>query len=421
MIDPREAGLAVRERDEEWLEILTELIRIPSENPPGETTEIAAYLRELLTDRGVDHETVAPKPEMPNVVAQFDGDRAVEDPPHLAFNGHLDTFPAGETDRWERDPFAGTVEDGTVHGRGATDMHAGFTASLAAFLYLHERREELPGTVTLAAVSDEETGSQWGTDYLLENYPDYRGDAVINGEPSTTGLVRFGGRGVLWLEIDVRGASDHSAYPGGTNAIEVLTAYVDELQDVVAEAGDVADDLDELLAGSADEMDRLYGEGAAELVRSARANLNWIEGGSQINVTPETATGRVDIRLPLGTEGDPIVERARQLREGFPGEITVEVLTHTDPTYTDPDHPILEDVCDSVASVHGREPGLACGLGFTDVRLYRTRGIPCAVYGPDPHNMGSQNEYVTVEDFLDVAAVHTMAATRYLNRSLDGA
>jgi acetylornithine deacetylase/succinyl-diaminopimelate desuccinylase-like protein len=67
--------------------------------------------------------------------------------------------------------------------------------------------------------------------------------------------------------------------------------------------------------------------------------------------------------------------------------------------------------------VQGREPNpppFACGFGFTDCRFYRREGVPAAYYGPYPHNMGSQNEYITVEDFEESVAVHTLTAVEYV-------
>lgn len=133
-LDTDTVRTAMDDRQEEWLEIVTDLIQIPSENPPGDTREIASYMTDLFEDRGVPYEVIAPKETMPNIVAQFEGEGGdAEEGRHLAFNGHLDTFPKREPDRWDRDPFSGDVEDGKIHGRGASDMYGGFTASLASF------------------------------------------------------------------------------------------------------------------------------------------------------------------------------------------------------------------------------------------------------------------------------------------------
>src|SRR4029079_6524086 len=80
------------------------------------------------------------------------------------------------------------------------------------YIYLSEIRDQLKGTLTLTAVSDEETGGEWGTGYLMEHHPNVRGDCVINAEPSSPGTIRFGETGPLWLTM--RGATHggHGAY-----------------------------------------------------------------------------------------------------------------------------------------------------------------------------------------------------------------
>jgi succinyl-diaminopimelate desuccinylase len=406
-------------RLDEWLETLQGFIRTPSENPPGDTREIAASLVAVLDGYGIDAELVAPREEMPNVVARFDGGAGDPDAgPHLTFNGHLDTYPAGELDRWERDPFSGTIENGRIHGRGAADMHGGFVATLAAFVYLFEHREEFAGRVSLVGVSDEETGGEWGTEYLVEHEPGHAGDAVLNGEPSS-GQIRFAERGPVWIDLRVRGESAHSAYPHGLNAVEVLNDVLHELRtDPAFEAlADVPTNVREAVEGGRAEVEELFGEGSTEFVLSPSLNVGTVEGGEKVNLTAERARAEVDLRLPVGSATDDALAWVENVVADHPGEITVECLSRTEPTYTDPEDPLVRTVRDRAASVRTRgstPPPLACGFGFTDCRFYRRAGIPSVYYGPYPHGMGSQNEYITVEEFLETIRVHTLTAVAYL-------
>jgi acetylornithine deacetylase/succinyl-diaminopimelate desuccinylase family protein len=407
------------DRREEWLETLQGFVRTPSENPPGDTREVASYFRDVLDGYGIDHETIAAREEMPNVIGHFEGGAgAPDDGPHLTFNGHLDTYPVGELDRWGRDPFSGAIEDGRIHGRGVSDMHGGFVATLAAFVYLFEHREEFAGRVSIAGVSDEETGGEWGTEYLVEEHPEYSGDAVLNGEPSS-GQIRFAERGPVWVDLRVRGESAHSAYPHGLNAIEVLTEIIHEMRnDPEFEAlADVPADVREAIEGGRPEVEELFGEGSTDFVLSPSLNVGTIEGGEKVNLTAEKARAEVDLRLPIGSATDDALAWVEDLVTGFPGEVSVECISRTEPTYTDPDHPLVETLRSCAARVQGREsnpPPYACGFGFTDCRFYRREGVPAAYYGPYPHNMGSQNEYITVEDFEESVAVHTLTAVEYV-------
>lgn len=416
--DPIAVESEVEQRKDEWLDIVSGLISVPSENPSGDTTEIAEYLCGLLDERGIEYEIIAPREQMPNVVAQFDGENGpAEEGNHLAFNGHLDTFPRRNEDRWETDPFSGDVSDGKIHGRGASDMHGGFTASLAAFIYLFENKDQFTGRVTIAAVSDEETGGQWGTDYLVENYPEYRGDALISGEPSGNSIIRFGERGRSWTQITARGESAHTcSVPRGRNAIEELMDLLRDIKEFPDEDEliDIPDEYRDVIMDSKPEMDAAYGEGATERILRPRVNVGTIEGGEKVNLVAENAEAEVDIRLPIGTSTAQALQRVRDLAADYGTEFTVEGFSRKDPTYSDYSHPLFQALQRFAGQVREEEPAFSCALAGTDCSFYRQEDVPCAVYGPTPHNLGSQNEYIRVDDFMQVVKAQTLAATAYV-------
>src|SRR5437773_8531262 len=156
---PRLGTVALREevkrRRGELYELCASLIRIPSENPPGDTTALVAFVTDYLTARGLKPQIHEPKAGMPNLVATLGTGRR-----NLVLSGHLDEFPAG--DGWTFPPFAGTLADGKIMGRGAGDMKAGLAVALFLVSLLRERDVELDGRVTIAFASDEETGGRWG-------------------------------------------------------------------------------------------------------------------------------------------------------------------------------------------------------------------------------------------------------------------
>ena len=112
----------VRRRRQELYDLCASLIRIPSENPPGDTTALVAFVTDYLTARGLKPQIHEPKPGMPNLIAMLGTGRR-----NLVLSGHLDEFPAG--DGWTFPPFAGTLADGKIMGRGAGDMKAGLAVA----------------------------------------------------------------------------------------------------------------------------------------------------------------------------------------------------------------------------------------------------------------------------------------------------
>ena len=96
-------------------------------------------------------------------------------------------------------------------------MKCGTSASIWTYIYLHRLREELGGRLTLTCVSDEETGGTWGAKWLVENFPEeFRGDCMLNGEPSVPTMLRFGEKGTLrtaaryadWWNFGLRPVAD---------------------------------------------------------------------------------------------------------------------------------------------------------------------------------------------------------------------
>lgn len=404
---------------EDWVDVVCDLISIPSENPPGDTTDIAQYLTGFLDERNIPYQVIEPKEGMPNVVAQVEGTQGdPDDGRHLTFNGHLDTFPRRNEDRWDHDPFAGVVDDGRIYGRGASDMHGGFTASLAAFCYLAAHRDAFTGRVTLAAVSDEETGGTWGTDYLVDNHPEYTGDAVISGEPSSNGIIRFAERGRVWTAVTVRGESAHTcSVPRGLSAIDELTTVLDEVKAIPDDEAfqTVPDREREIIRAGREQMDAAYGDGATERILTPRVNVGVIEGGEKVNLVAESARAELDIRLPIGSSTGQALERVEQIAAQSPAEITVDGFSRKDPSYSDVEHPIFDRLKSAAGRVRDEPPALSCALAGTDCAFYRAVGVPCAVYGPTPYNLGSQNEYIEVEDFAEVLQAQAIAAAAYLD------
>ena len=155
-MEGRRAELLQRiESDREvLLDFFRRFIRCPSPNPPGDTREAAAHIRQFLALHDADCRVIAPNEIMPNIVATFEAGKPGR---HLALNGHIDVFPVGDGVGWTHDPWGGELVDGRIYGRGACDMKCGTTATIFTFLYLRELRAELYGRLTLSAVSDEET------------------------------------------------------------------------------------------------------------------------------------------------------------------------------------------------------------------------------------------------------------------------
>jgi succinyl-diaminopimelate desuccinylase len=395
---------------EQIISLCQGLIRIPSENPPGDTTKLVEYLTTIFDKKRLEYRVYAPQKQMPNFVAILRGQNKGR---RIVFNGHLDTYPAGDRKQWDRDPFSGAVAEGKIFGRGVSDMIAGDTASIMTFFYLAEHKDQLKGEVVLTLVSDEETGGKWGTIWLLDNVPEVSGDAVLNGEPSGGELINFAERGHIWIRVSCKGKAAHGAYTHmGQNAIQAMNRFLNDLLSLEGLSVSPAD-ISGLLDDGRQIVDAMKGPGATEVLKRITVNVGTISGGLKINLVPDYCEAEVDIRLPQGCSSLEIVRQIEKIQERHSG-ISHEVLRMIDPNYTPFQEEIVQLALKHAEAIRGHRIHLTSGIGLTDCRFFRERGIPSVVYGPRSFNMGAENEYITVQDLMDTVKVHTLTSFDYL-------
>jgi succinyl-diaminopimelate desuccinylase len=391
------------------------LVRIPTETPPGDTREAFRCIGAYLEGRRLSYETEAYEPTMPNLVASFAGEAGTG--PHLVLNAHVDEFPAGDPSRWTDGPFSGAVRDGKLFGRGITDMKVGAVASIFTYAYLAALRQELRGRLTLTLVSDEERFGPFGARALLEHRDDVVGDCLLNGEPSTPALVRFGERGLLWCAIRTAAAGGHGGY-AAPNAIAEMMGIFDELGSLRAIRAATPPDVARRIEAARPIFDRHLGPGASDIATSVTVNLGRIQGGLRVNMAAESCTAEVDIRCPIGLSTTVLLERVEEIVRRHPGA-SYEVMARWEPNYSDPDHPLARIVQRNAERLRGIRPLPGISLGCTDTRLWRYRGVPAIVYGPTPYGMGAADEYAALDDLVATIGVHALSAFDYLTGAVE--
>jgi succinyl-diaminopimelate desuccinylase len=149
---------AIGERQGELVELLRNVIQIPSDNPPGDTVALTDYLEGYFSLRGIESRIYEPREGNTNLVATLGSGE-----PHLVLNGHLDQFPAEVGEKWTHPPYSGLVDEGKIYGRGSGDMKGGLASLVWCFALVKELAPNLPGKLTLTLFSDEETGSSTGS------------------------------------------------------------------------------------------------------------------------------------------------------------------------------------------------------------------------------------------------------------------
>lgn len=396
------------------IEMTQALVRVASPNPPSNTAEIAKVAEGLLaTIPGIEIRRFEPEPGICNLVARVSSGRPGR---RLIFNGHLDTFPVGDTAGWTDPPLSGAVGDGRIYGRGVSDMKGGIAASILAAALLADHRDAWSGEIVLTLAGDEENMGSLGTGYLLEHVPEARGDANICGDVGSPMVVRFGEKGLLWIEVVATGKPAHGAHVHkGVNAIDRLRTALDRLKDLEKIAVSAPTAVLEAIAAAGDISERLSGPGESATLRGITVNIGTMEGGTSPNLVPVHAIARADIRLPVGistAELEAAIGRALYPLDG----ITWRAIRRFEPNFTDPAHEIVACVRDAATKVLGTRPAVNMRVGGSDSRWYRMHGVPTVVYGLTPFNMGGPDEYILIDELVAVAKVHTLAALEYLSR-----
>ncbi len=331
------------------VELLQNLIRIPSVNPAGDpgTTgigeqRIAEYLVEFLREIGAHAELREVLPGRPNVVARFPTDRPGK--PRLLFAPHTDTVSvAGMT----IEPFCGDLRDGKIWGRGASDTKGPMASMLWA---LRESRDLLPSLsheIWFAGLMSEETG-QHGAKALAE---EESFDFVIVGEPTGLDVVHTH-KGALWLTLTTRGKAAHAADPDlGENAIYKMADVLRCIRYVIAPS----------LAAT-----------RHPVLGSPTISAGVIHGGSKTNIVPDFCQLEVDMRSVPGDDG--LLDRvAAQLRNACPD---VEIVpAPSSPMFTDPAHLMIVKLGECGAKPIGAP-------WFCDGAVFSRAGMAAVAMGP---------------------------------------
>jgi len=207
-------------------ELLQNLIRFDTTNPPGNEAECIRYIDALLTDAGFESTFLSKDSNRPNLIARLKGKGTA---PSLLLCGHVDVVTTGNQ-RWTHPPFGAEIDEGYIWGRGALDMKGGVAMMLSAFLRAKAEHLSPSGDVVLAVVSDEESLSNYGAKFLVENHPEhFTGIKYAIGEGGGysifVGKKRFypiavAEKQICHMKAVIRGSGGHAsqAMHGGTMA-----------------------------------------------------------------------------------------------------------------------------------------------------------------------------------------------------------
>jgi acetylornithine deacetylase/succinyl-diaminopimelate desuccinylase-like protein len=370
-------------RREEQDRFLAELVKVPSDNPPGDCAPHAKRAAELLEALGF----VVERHVVPDAAVSANGMVSCTNlvvrvrfgmgtGPVIALNAHGDVVAPGAG--WTTDPYGAEIRDGFMYGRGAAVSKSDFATYTYALLALRDAAAggaALAGAVELHFTYDEEVGGAIGPQWLLQQKicaPDYAISAGFSYGITTAH------NGCLHLQVDVAGKSGHAAEPEkGIDALEAATG--------------ILSDLYALRQSYSARRSTVPGIGSPTLV------VGLIAGGINTNVVPDHVTFRIDRRIipeevPAEVEAT-LTRHIHDFAAKWPAlRVCVKRILLAVPFVPIPGQEKLVAALQRHGkAVLGEEIGTHGVPIYTDARLYTTAGIPAVLYGAGPRTLGEAN------------------------------
>ena len=399
---------------DEAVRFTSDLVRIPTVNPPGAEYEPAArFMGDWLSSHGyaVEYFAAEGRPEHSRAHPRLNvvGRRTTSPRgPVVHLNGHVDVVPPG--DGWTVDPFGGIVRDGRIFGRGVCDMKAGIAAAVFAAEAIERSGVDLPGAVEISGTVDEESGGLAGVAHLatIGRLSRRRTDYVIIPEPLNVDRICIGHRGVYWFELTTRGRMAHGSMPFlGVSAIDAMS---------------------EVLAAIRHELEpRLSSRLTAmpvvpEAARRATINVNALNGGQPIDgiQTPCVADRcravfdrRFLIEEGLAATKAEIASLVDRVLSRLPGvSYDMRDLIVVEPVQTPSHSPLIGAFGRSIGRVLGSTASLVASPGTYDQKhVSRLAGIDdCIAYGPGELTLAHQpDESCAIADLVNATKVIALA------------
>ncbi|MHC5654767.1 succinyl-diaminopimelate desuccinylase [Stappia sp. ICDLI1TA098] len=370
-------------------EIARDLLRCPSVTP--DEGGALAYLEDRLGAAGftVDRVTFSDEdtPDVENLFATVGTGGA-----HFVFAGHTDVVPAGDAAAWQHDPFAGTIENGTLYGRGAVDMKGGIAAFAGAALgFLADRGPGFGGRISFLITGDEEGPAVNGTVKLLDwaQAAGHRFDACIVGEPTNPDrlgdAIKVGRRGSLSGVVTVTGVQGHVAYPHlAKNPIADLLKLSTALDRLVLDTGN-------------------------ERFQPSNLEITTIDvGNTATNVIPRQAQAKFNVRFNDHWTVDSLKTHLEAELAGLNDlscDWTLEFARDSSDSFLTHDSGLIDALSDAVEAETGLRPELSTGGGTSDARFIKNF-CPVVEFGLVGQTMHKVDEHVPVSDLDRLAAIY---------------
>jgi acetylornithine deacetylase/succinyl-diaminopimelate desuccinylase-like protein len=446
----------LNEIEKEITEFLSELIRIDTTNPPGNETKAGEFIAQYLAKDGFKSEIIESVPGRGSLITRLKGSG---EKPNLLLLSHLDVVAANPSE-WSVNPFAGTIKEGYVYGRGAYDMKGMTAVEVFTLKLLKKNKIPLKGDVVLAATADEEKGGEGGAGYLLRNHKEKIWCPYVLNEggglafPQKKGNVypvQTAEKGILWFRVKARGTPGHGSTPNmADNAIERInkvitklgsyqpeTVFIPTLKQYLSEIAKLNPEVEESfskLLQNPQQSEKILDELAnsdktlAEEIRprtKTTISPTMISGGVKENIIPSECTAVFDCRVLPGQSVDEAFANIKNmLKDVGQDKLSFEIIQIHDGNESTTQTPLYEIIAGVLKEL---EPN--CGVtsalttGGTDSRFFRELGSICYGFHPmrpdEPNDKLEQrmhgiDERITIENLVFGTSIFYETVKRFM-------
>ena len=392
---------------DEEVSFLQELVRVPTDTPPGNNAPHAEHAAELLKAFGFEAERHAvPEADVKaaglETITNLVVRRKYGAGRTIGMNAHGDVVPPGEG--WSHDPYGGEVVGGKLYGRASAVSKCDFATFTFATRALESLKAPLKGGVELYFTYDEEFGGELGPGWLL-------GKGIVKPDlliaAGFSYQVVTGHNGCLQMEVTVHGKMGHAAVPEtGVDALQAATKILNALY----------------------HQNTLYKQVKSQVkgITHPYLNVGLIEGGTNTNVVPGKVVLKLDRRMipeEIPAEVEATIRRVIAQAVADSAGITIDVKRLLLANALKPlpgNLPLVKALCEHATAVFG-EPIEASGTPlYTDARLFCEQGIPAVLYGCGPRTVLESNakradEHIDLEDLRRATKVVARALADLLS------
>lgn len=342
------------------------LIRIDSQNPPGDESAVARFVKGYFSGLGLSPRIIEFKKNRSNIIVILEGR---EKKKSLLITPHLDTVPAGKN--WDFPAFSAKIHQGRIYGLGATDCKCNLAASMEVIKSLIEDKVKLGYNLIFAATADEESGSDLGLVPLLKKGMLKPDAAVVLDADDFEVIVAQ--KGLLHFKIRLTGKRAHGAYPWkGINAIERSADLLADLRKIK------------------------FRYVKNKYLREPTLNVGTIKGGDKVNVVADWCEMELDHRFLPGMTAQDFLRRVGGILKKRRIEYKIEVEGIQQPYQIDKSHPLVKYLLRSARKIKVK-PRIQGSEGATVITFFQDRSIPAVATG-----FGCSGCAHTVNEFVKI-------------------